>query len=591
MQSTELSSTAVGVVVRCEGAYVPLKKNTLAGSARPSRESPLPVHLDLVNAAQQEFTWKYRFDQQDRYYVVGSSSYSVGLHEFYMKTPLRLTEAEQFFVLMDYFSERGFNDLTAGKIGFTVQFDANNLVFRPQLQSNYYLLQGSLAQASKQPLFQRAFSDYLQFLKQGYGSRMNIGEADLQQLESISMQLADRSYFFFRAQESMFDFMADYNRVEYKLSREEIQKQGGKPEHFPGQILPETFRFQGGAVMVESRHSGELLPLEMFTGERVPRLKKSTVELGRMFVDKEADPETSVHVMGLMVAVAHGLGRVDQVVIEADFRRAKLFGPLGFDVFKERVNFAGEKEYIFTAPVERVLAGVQSLLQRKLKSLNEPLGELSRVYNLITPGSAKLSLNLKDPRSAVSVVGSSDPLDGIFSIVFRLSQNNLSVEAKREILKLNLRQHYVLAGRDSKKLDEVIEILVRAQALDRNSLYRLLQQETIRLFGEREAELVFPMMRIPRFFAEVDTARPYRTLSDRLKLLERIRQEKYIWESLGEDWGAYAFIRALNDPRNSQAAALSIAKHFREENIMGRIQPVMMYKHLPLSLRDEVMLR
>jgi len=217
-----------------------------------------------------------------------------------------------------------------------------------------------------------SFENYLDFLMDGYGRRMRVSQDKREELKKISTDLKKRSHLLFLSQQGLVDMRDEFNIAHVLYDAETYIKHGQNPDLYPTRVLPEKFDFVGGAIVVTSKSHEELLPLEVFTGFKVPRKAGITAEIGRFYVDRlHRDPNTSYALIGLIGSLLSSTkgqhrGKIDQIVLEADEARAQVFAEYGCVPIHERINFQGKKEFIMVADPAVVTARARAKLIKEL---------------------------------------------------------------------------------------------------------------------------------------------------------------------------------------------------------------------------------
>lgn len=325
------------------------------------------------------FSWLRHRDDLGNYWYTGFSNLSPGVAEFFLRSPKELPYQEQLLTLMDYFQSVGFSQVPKTKMGLVMQLESGhspnglttrrNFHFYDMEQLENLVAQGLIPNAQK-----HSFENYLDFLMDGYGRRMRIPEDKKKELKDISVQLKKRSHLLFLSQQGMIDMRDEFNIAHVRYDAATYNKYGKNPDLYPTRVLPEKFDFVGGAIVVTSKSAQELLPLEVFTGFKVPRKSGVTAEIGRFYVDRlHRDPNTSYALIGLIgsllsTAKDQRLGRVDQIVLEADEARAHVFAEYGCVPVHERTNFQGKKEFIMVADPAVVTERARAKLLKELNA-------------------------------------------------------------------------------------------------------------------------------------------------------------------------------------------------------------------------------
>lgn len=353
-----------------------------------------PSHL--VNAdffagmEKSGFNWLLHRDNTGKFWTTAFSSLSPGVSEFILRSPTELLFQEQLLTLMDYFQTFGFSHLTDNKMGLVMQIESGSTMITNRINRNFHFYRlsdlerlkktGELAKAQT-----TAFNDYLDFVFDGYLSRrMKLSDENRQKLKDISMKFRSRSHLLFLSESGMMDYRPEFGIAHIKNDADKFRESGIDPESIPTRVLPEKFNFIGGAVVVTSRSEKELLPLEAFTGFKVPRKKGVTAEIGRFFVSRvHRDPKTSYNLVGLVASLTKasrdkGIGKIDQIVIEADRARAEIFAEYGFSPIHEQINFEGKKEFVMVATPDTVVENARRILRDGLES--EKSSEVTTLY-------------------------------------------------------------------------------------------------------------------------------------------------------------------------------------------------------------------
>jgi hypothetical protein len=155
-----------------------------------------------------------------------------------------------------------------------------------------------------------------------------------EKLRQISLQLRDRTRVFLVSSDL---FTLDDSSVVLKKEKS-------------GELA-----IDGGIVIVESANESELLPLEAFTGYRVPRKPGEHVaEIGRFTVRKGAKELTPKLILAAAVSLFRE-GKVSRIFIEADEAHAKIFGKYGFTEVTQRTNYAADLEFVMEVTPEKLL--------------------------------------------------------------------------------------------------------------------------------------------------------------------------------------------------------------------------------------------
>jgi hypothetical protein len=84
-----------------------------------------PTRINLWKAAEKDGhgQWSIVQDENGREWVSGFSHLGRGTSEFYIRTPEKLSQDEQFLLIIKYFQERGLSHIPDSKVGYTLHFD------------------------------------------------------------------------------------------------------------------------------------------------------------------------------------------------------------------------------------------------------------------------------------------------------------------------------------------------------------------------------------------------------------------------------------------------------------------------------------
>lgn len=364
--SIDLSSSSYN---ECRVFYDSLPKSVDERFFRfPGVEKPsYLINADFFSGLKERKSkWVTHRDDLGNRWITGFSNMSVGVSEFVLRSPTELQFQEQLLTVIDYFKTFGFSQIPESKMGLVLQLESGSAPYARGPSRNFHLYQMKELERLKKngqlPTAQvNAFEDYLDFLMDGYGRRMKVSEENKAKLKTISLELKERSHLLFLSQEGMVDYRDSFGLGILRNDARVFKYYEKNPEATPTRVLPSKFNFIGGAIFVTSNSAKELLPLEIFTGFRVPRKTGVTAEIGRFYVDRlHRDPNTSYALIGLVGSLLasakdKNIGMVDQIVIEADKARAEIFAEYGFRPIHKQTNFQGKEEFIMTASPETVM--------------------------------------------------------------------------------------------------------------------------------------------------------------------------------------------------------------------------------------------
>ncbi|MFL5815211.1 MAG: hypothetical protein ACJ763_16660, partial [Bdellovibrionia bacterium] len=253
----------------------------------------------------------------------------------------------QFLVMMDFLRQEGFKNVPESKAGIAIHFDSppdSTQVFQIIDQGR---LKNPSAQAELSETLKRLPKDYREYVLKGYSERLHMDAATRQKLRKISEDAQDRSLLIVKTREGYAKWRDEENEILFYQDPKKVETAWGPAAYPLGRTLPEKFAIEGGALVVTSKSEEELLPLEALTGFRVSRKPGETLaEVGRFFVGKDAEVETSPRLLGLAASAILSTRKIDRIIIEADSARARLFERLGFTPIHSQKNYEGKMEYI-----------------------------------------------------------------------------------------------------------------------------------------------------------------------------------------------------------------------------------------------------
>lgn len=193
------------------------------------------------------------------------------------------------------------------------------------------------------------------FVANEYKKRMGISQEDLDKLVRISEEAEDRTVSLVSAKEGY----AEITYERHKNSDDLILMEIFEEKDF------DRFNIDGAINAVYSRGAHEKLPLESFTGFKVPRLKDDEVllEIGRLAVAGEV-VGSEMFFRGI-AALSRNVDNVSRVIIEADAARARMFKKFGFSPIHKRKNFEGKDEYIMEVSPDTLYKKISGLFIEK----------------------------------------------------------------------------------------------------------------------------------------------------------------------------------------------------------------------------------
>ena len=328
--------------------------------------TPSPRGADFFMPSAGEITLSTFTGKQA---VSVGSSRGPGVHEIFFRNQGSADIDNQFLVFMDVLRKGAIRDLRENQMGIVLHIDSWNgpsQIFqvldgsrfaKPVVQKNLTSAQKSLPE------------DFRAFVLEQYRERLKIPMESLARLRSISEATQQRSVYFIKTREGYF---RTKEGSWIRLTDEGVQ---GVPDFvFQETKLPEHFTFEGGIIAVVSTSETELLPLEMFTGFRVPRPENAKiVEIGRYAVRKHEVTPVSPHLVEQIAATVAGQGDVAKIVIEVDEAHARLFSKIGFKSIHRRKNYNSEVDHIMEIDPHTLL---DSVLER-----NYPGDSLQLFFN------------------------------------------------------------------------------------------------------------------------------------------------------------------------------------------------------------------
>jgi len=388
-----------------------------------------------------DYVWYVRADENQRIWFTGASHLSRGVTDIYVRTPERISESENFLLLLENFRNNGLDIIHPSKAGLAVTLDSP-----PHGADTYQVIS---VKALKDPLTRKETleaqenlpEDFLNFVFNGYRKRMKIDEATIARLRQASQEVADRTLLFVKTKEAYIEMRPDSAEFVFLQDRRKLPANPLEAARVMGRLMPEHFTLDAGAAVVFSRHAGEKLPLELFTGFEVPRTGAGLiVEVGRFYVDKVGAEEdmSSTRMIGLLASL---LQRQDvaSMVIEADAARARLFGRLGFKPIHKRTNFAGRTEYIMQAPPAVVADNLMNMLLQEITPDSKLPRTLSAPQRLPYYIDDKRYLSPMDPRSHPTSLGGAYDMGAVLSQVNDVMATRFSAAQKRNAIELLLR--------------------------------------------------------------------------------------------------------------------------------------------------------
>ena len=335
------------------------------------------------------FRAQQTFDADRRAWLLGSSPF-YGIRGVYFLNPAGVgkTAADrQFLVFLDGLRHGYARDLPQEEAA--VMLHIEEVGASTQTYGVYYLsrFKHSEFQSIAASGFKNLPNDYRSFVIEQYRKRLKLSAEVLARLTSISAHVQDRSVLIAKTKESFVTIQNNKMQIYHDVKPEVFQKldfddpykqwrdsgerkyMTGRESDFPVwspddspisawefRKLPSHLTIEGGAILVWSRGPHDALPIELLTGHSVTRPKEGrVVEAGRYVVTRDQVTNVSPRMVQQIASVAVGFGDVVKIVIEADTAHRRLYEPLGFKVEHEFVNAAGEREFIMSAPPERVL--------------------------------------------------------------------------------------------------------------------------------------------------------------------------------------------------------------------------------------------
>lgn len=185
--------------------------------------------------------------------------------------------------------------------------------------------------------FHNLLNDTLKFIADQYSKRGIVNSTHLERLKFISQELESRTVLF----------------VSTKESANEVLRNDSAP---PNKKNSGHFTIEGSLFMVESYSGNQLLPLEIFTGVRIPRRNptEKIVEIGRHAVS----PESAITSQSMIQAAANyarKTHKLSRIIIEADLVHARFFRKYGFEVIETMTRPDGSVDHIMAVSPQKLL--------------------------------------------------------------------------------------------------------------------------------------------------------------------------------------------------------------------------------------------
>lgn len=553
--SIDLSSS---VLQECRAFYdpPPLKSVDEKFFRFPGAKKPsYLINADFFAGIKDKKTkWVSHRDDLGNSWITGFSSMSVGVSEFVLRSPTELQFQEQLLTVIDYFKTFGFSQILESKMGLVLQLETGSAPYARGPSRNFHLYQMKelerLKQSGKLPSAQEsAFEDYLDFLMSGYGRRMGVSEEDQSKLRNISLELKERSHLLFLSEEGMVDFRDSFGLGALRNDAKVFEYYGKDPRATPARVLPNKFGFIGGAIFVISKSTSELLPLEIFTGYRVPRKEGVTAEIGRFYVDRlHRDPNTSYALIGLVGSLLasakdKNIGTVDQIVIEADKSRAEIFSKhYGFKAIHQRINFQGKEEFIMIASPETVMNSAKAKLVMDLDpNRTHTATVLYRPRQLELFISSSSLWDRSNFRGAYHTFGGGS-MGTLISGLYDLSLSTLDLPTKvkeaRKIIELD--GNDLLRAFDANP-ENVTQKLLTAAGIGVDEFVRASRMIQRPFMTDQEYHSRYLTEGFDKAFASIESQLPlYPNKFEKLRVIkEHIDSSMYFWHVLNGDHGKF----------------------------------------------------
>lgn len=568
----------------------------------PSKKPSYLINADFFTGlGKKGFNWIRHRDDQGNYWMTGFSSLSPGVSEFVLRSPTELFFQEQLLTVIDYFKTFGFSQVPKSKMGLVIQMESGKAPYNrgPARNFHFYRL-SQLEQLKTEGLLPEpqinAFENYLDFQLAGYSRRMKISEENQNKLRKISMDLKSRSHLLFMSQEGMVEYRDQLSLGVVRYDRKMYQDHQKNPDAFPTRVLPDKFTFIGGAIFVTSRSEKELLPLEVFTGFRVPRKSGVTAEIGRFYVDRiHRDPNTSYAIVGLIgslltAAKDKQIGNVDQIVIEADEARAQIFSEYGFVAVHEQTNFQGRKEFIMTASPETVTERSKEKLLNDLDRLKKyPATILFRPKEIQLVVSRASYWDPKDFRGPLHTFGSS----GLTILMNDLYDLNLSsidfkdkVRQSRQSIQINFPE---LSHAFDVNPHANTEKLLQAIGTDVVSFLKEIRVMRKPYMSDQEYANTYLGELVMTAFSKLDAIMPlYPNKFEQLRVIdEYLESNREVWYALHGDHGkTYLLLDYYLKGSPSYTPTMSFKKAYERNNGSDLNIFEVTYPEPPLEMRQ-----